>query len=263
MYDNHHNEHVAEKNHFLYSLVLPVTFVIFCLLMWLLGFVFDTHFLAIFPRSLKSLPGIVTHVFIHANLGHLFGNMVSFLILSLCLFYFYRGVAYRIFIFIWLLEGVLLWFLGREGYHVGASGLIYGLAFFLFWSGIFKKHKPLIAISLLVAFLYGNLVWGIFPLKINDPTSWEGHLSGAVAGFLLAIIFRKQGPVREIHHWNEEEESEEADDEATDISSSNSGTSKELPDSLLAAKRDTEQDKNVLHCVDNQGDFTSLENEMK
>ncbi len=104
------------------------------------------------------------------------------------------------------MSGVLLWFTGRGGSHIGASGLIYGLAFFLFWSGIFKRYTPLIAISLLVAFLYGNLVWGMLPLKIDDPTSWEGHLSGAVAGFFLAVLFRKEGPVREVHHWKEEDE---------------------------------------------------------
>ena len=204
------NEFLAEKKRFLYSLVLPSIFVILCVLLWLLEFAFGTKFsfLGIYPRSTQSLYGIITYVFVHANVGHLFGNMVSFFILSVCLFYFYRDVAYKIFVLLWLLSGILLWFVGRDGCHIGASGLIYGLAFFLFWSGIFKKYTRLIAISLLVAFLYGNLVWGMLPLKIDDPTSWEGHLSGAVAGFFFAILFRKEGPVRVEHHWNEEEDDE-------------------------------------------------------
>ena len=223
MEENQKNEFLAEKKRFLYSLVLPVTFVIFCLLLWLLGLTFDTKLstFGIYPRSFDSLYGIVTHVFIHANWGHLFNNSVSFLVLSTCLFYFYRDVAYKIFLLIWLLEGILLWFLGREGYHVGASGLVYGLAFFLFWSGIFKKMKQLIAISLLVAFLYGNLIWGIFPMKINDPTSWEGHLSGAAAGFLLAVLFRNKGPMPELHHWSEDDENENNGQEDDDNTSNN------------------------------------------
>jgi membrane associated rhomboid family serine protease len=213
MESHHQKELRAEKKHFWHSLLLPVVFVIFCLLSWLLALAFGSDFpkLGIVPRSLANFYGIISHVFIHANWSHLFGNMISFFVLSTCLFYFYRGISYKIFFYIWLSEGVLLWFLGRDGHHVGASGLIYGLAFFLFWSGVFKKHTPLIAISLLVAFLYGNFVWGIFPMKIDDPTSWEGHLSGALSGVLLAILFRNQGPMREIHHWNEEETEEESD----------------------------------------------------
>ncbi len=159
---SHNREFLAEKKRLLYSLLLPGIFVVFCTLGYLLGLSFNTKlsFLGIYPHDTQHLYGIISHVFVHANSGHLFSNIISFLVLSVCLFYFYRDVAYKIFFLLWLLSGILLWFIGREGCHIGASGLIYGLAFFLFWSGIFKKYTRLIAISLLVAFLYGNLVWG-------------------------------------------------------------------------------------------------------
>ena len=97
--------------------------------------------------------------------------------------------------------------MARSVYHIGASGLIYGMAFFLFFSGILRKHHRLIAISLLTVFFYGSMVWGIFPVPAS--ISWEAHLFGAICGTLLAFYYRKKGPQVTIHIWSEEEEEEE------------------------------------------------------
>lgn len=101
---------------------------------------------------------------------------------------------------------------------MGASGIIYGLAFFLFFSGILRKHVPLIAISLLVTFLYGGMVWNMFPFFAKPTTSWEGHLSGAVSGTVLAYLFRRYGPQKPVYFSDEEEEeiTENEEDEYAD-----------------------------------------------
>jgi membrane associated rhomboid family serine protease len=101
--------------------------------------------------------------------------------------------------------------LGRESWHIGASGLIYALSFFLFFSGIFRKHIPLLAVSLLVAFLYGSMVWNMFPVAelVDSSVSWEGHLSGAISGLICAGIFKGYGPQKPEEDEEEDEEEEE------------------------------------------------------
>ena len=97
-----------------------------------------------------------------------------------------------------------VWAAARNAFHIGASGLVYGFASFIFFSGIIRKNIKLMALSLLVVFLYGSMVWGIFP--IDYRISFEAHLFGSIAGLLLAIYFRKEGPQREEYEWEEEEE---------------------------------------------------------
>jgi membrane associated rhomboid family serine protease len=106
------------------------------------------------------------------------------------------------------------WIIGRDSYHVGASGLVFAILFFLFFSGLFRKYTPLVAVSMIVAFIYGGTVWSIFPITemVDASISWEGHLSGAVSGLLLAVIFRKQGPQKPEERWEEEEDEDEDED---------------------------------------------------
>ena len=100
-----------------------------------------------------------------------------------------------------------VWFGAREAYHIGASGVIYGLSSFLFFSGVFKKDTRLLAISLLVVFLYGSMIWGVLPF--DAQISWESHLAGLVVGFLLAFYYRHQGPVRVRYDWEDEPDDED------------------------------------------------------
>jgi membrane associated rhomboid family serine protease len=108
---------------------------------------------------------------------------------------------------IYLIGGILLWCLGREAYHIGASGLIYGLASFLFVSGVIRRVRSLMAIALLVVFLYGSMVWGLLPLDVK--VSFEAHITGAVAGVILALVYRDQGPEPEASSLDAEEEEED------------------------------------------------------
>jgi membrane associated rhomboid family serine protease len=137
-------------------------------------------------------------------------NSLPILILGTALFYFYGKLGLKVSVILYFLCGILLWLSARPSYHIGASGLIYAFAGFLFMSGILRREKRLIAISLLVAFLYGSLFWGIFPIK--EGISWEGHLWGGIAGFVIAYYYRKEGPQRKKFEWELEEEEHEEDE---------------------------------------------------
>ncbi len=169
----------------------------------------DLSFLGVYPRHIESLKGIITMPFIHADIKHLFSNSVPLLILGAVLIYFYKELALRVFLLIYFLHGTWLWLGGRENYHIGASGIVYGLSSFLFFSGIFRRDTRLIAISLLVVFLYGGLIWGMFPDFMGPSISWEAHLYGAVAGLLCAFVYRKEGPQRKQYDWETEEDNDE------------------------------------------------------
>lgn len=162
----------------------------------------------IYPGETKEIMGIFTSPLVHADWGHLFANTLPLLFLLWCLLYFYRDLGIGILFFIWIVSGILTFIIGKPGWHIGASGIIYSLAFFLFLSGILRKYIPLVALSLLITFLYGSLVWNMFPQFASVTTSWEGHLGGAVAGIAAAILFRHKGPQRPEPFINEEEEEE-------------------------------------------------------
>jgi membrane associated rhomboid family serine protease len=189
----------------------PICFLAIC---WAIFFV-DEHFnlnLSQFgtaPRTAKGLLGILFSPFLHGGLDHIASNSVPILILGMMMFYFYKRIAWPVFIWIYLISGIWLWIGGRNSefnptVHIGASGLIYGAATFLFFSGVFRKHKPLMVVSVLVIFLYGSMMWGIFPLM--PGISWEAHLFGAIAGVLVAYNYKKDGPQRELYRWETEDD---------------------------------------------------------
>jgi membrane associated rhomboid family serine protease len=200
---------MEEKRRFIHSLVFPSVFL---LLIWMVKFFevsMELDFVSggVMPRKLSGLPGIIFSPLIHSDWKHLIDNSIPTFILSFALFYFYREISYRIFFMIYFFGGILLWIIGREAYHIGASGIIYGLATFLFTSGVIRKVINLMAISLLVVFLYGSLVWGLLPFDYQ--VSWEGHLTGALVGVALAFLYRDQGPEPYTPSWEREEEEEE------------------------------------------------------
>lgn len=191
--------------------------LVMCALIWLIFLIdfsqvlrFNFSLLGIYPRQWIGLSGVVFSPFVHGSFSHLISNTVPLLILITLLFYFYNQIAFKSLVYLWLLSGFLTWIIGRNSYHVGASGLIFALVFFLFFSGLFRKYIPLVAVSMVVAFAYGSTVWSIFPITeyIDVSLSWEGHLSGAIAGFIVALIFRNQGPQKPETFWNEEENDE-------------------------------------------------------
>lgn len=169
----------------------PICFV---LIIWLV-FWFEVRFgynfskFGIYPETVKGLRGVFLSPFIHGSISHLYHNSIPLLVLSAALFYFYNNIAWKVLLYGIILSGFLTWCIGRPSYHIGASGLIYVLVSFIFFKGVFAKHYRLIALSLLVIFLYGSMIWYALPLE--DGVSWEGHLSGLLAGLLFALFFRK------------------------------------------------------------------------
>lgn len=194
------------------SMLIPGVFVFVMWLVKIIEVLFDLDFsrFGIYPFSLEGLPGIIFSPFIHANFGHLFNNSLPLFFLGTALFYFYSEIAVKVSLWTYFLTGLLVWLAGRSAWHIGASGLIYGLASFLFFSGIIRKYFRLVALSLLIVFLYGSMIWGIFP-NIYKDVSWESHMLGFISGILLAVVYRNEGPRQPAIEWPEEDEETDID----------------------------------------------------
>jgi membrane associated rhomboid family serine protease len=165
-------------------------------------FGWQLKYYGIYPQKLEGLRGILFGPFIHSDLKHLFNNSIPLMVLTTALFYFYREIKWKVLVLGILLTGLLTWIIGRPALHIGASGVVYLLAAFLFFKGIFSKQYQLTALALVVVFLYGSLLWYLFP--IDPKISWEGHLSGFVVGLFFAMIFRKNPIETKKFAWEKE-----------------------------------------------------------
>jgi membrane associated rhomboid family serine protease len=162
----------------------------------------------VLPQELSGLKGVLFSPLIHSihDFSHIINNSIPIAILLSALVYFYKEVAAKVFFMSWIFSGLFVWVFAKNvgAYHVGISGVIYALAGFLFVSGTLRSFKPLQGISLFVAFLYGSMIWGIFPME--ERVSWEGHLGGFMTGIVLAFIYRKKGPQRPKFQYEIEKE---------------------------------------------------------
>jgi len=186
------------------KLIIPVTFPIMLWVIYLMTYLLDIYpyKLGILPRNISGLIGIFTSPLIHGSFSHLVSNTAPLIFMGFGIFYFYPKVAYKVFTIVYFGTGIFVWIFGREVYHIGASGIIYGFVSFLFFSGIFRKDNRSIALALVVIFLYGGLIWGVLP--VEQGVSWESHLSGAIVGIIAAFIFRKVDPPKR-YDWEDEE----------------------------------------------------------
>ncbi len=180
-----------EEKHILASAIPGLIWV---LLMWLVKgaeYYWDVSLAGwgMYPRSIEGLWGIITMPWLHADVKHLFSNSLPLWVLTTFIIYFYPKVALPVMAYLYLTVGIWTWCLGREAYHIGASGLVYAYASFLFFSGLFRKQRHEMAVALVVSLFYGGMVWGILPLW--QSMSWEGHLAGLLAGIMYAWYYRK------------------------------------------------------------------------
>ena len=205
-----------ELKHIIRTLFWPILFLAVIWFVFLLQHIipFDPAILGIHPHHADGLLGIVTTIFVHHNLGHIVSNSIPFLILTWALFYYYSEFAFESLILMWLTTGLWVWFFARENYHIGASGLVYALAFFHVTSAILRRVFGLLAFAMLVIFLYGGMIWGFFPeLFPLKNISWESHLMGAIAGVVFAVYYRKKGIQRKSIFDDEDDEDDEEEDD--------------------------------------------------
>lgn len=181
------------------SIVVPARLAF---LMWAIFFLeitwyIDLSFLGLVPRNIPGLLGIVFSPMLHGTFWHLTSNTFPLLFLGTALYFFNEKIADRVFFNCYFMTGLLVWLFGRTSIHIGASGLIYGLASFLIFYGLFKKDFRSLFISLMVLFMYGGLFYGILPMQIG--VSWESHLLGGIVGFFMAL---KYGGSKKRRHTN-------------------------------------------------------------
>lgn len=211
-----------EKRKFFAALVIPLLLVAVMWVVKIAEMSFDVDFgrWGLIPHTVRGLLGIFTLPFLHGSWDHLITNTIPIIVLGTALYYFYPTLANRVMLVSYLGSGLLTWCIGNPAtIHVGASALIYSLNLFLIVSGFIRGNRQLIVIALIMVFLYGSFIWGMIPaLAIPQHISWEGHLSGAIVGIVLALLLRKEGPQKEVYHWDEDEEEKE-DDPPTDSGS--------------------------------------------
>jgi len=168
----------------------------------------------IYPLQPGALTGILTGPLIHGSWSHLFANTLPVVILGTALFYGYPRSAIPVLTTVWLGSGLGVWLFARESYHIGASGLTFGIMFFLFVINILRWDKRAIALTMIIFFLYGSMIWGVFP---SEPAiSYESHLFGAVIGVLLAFVLKKHDPMPGEKKYSWEDENNEDAEESTD-----------------------------------------------
>lgn len=156
------------------------------------------------PRDAGGLLGALTAPFLHGDFSHLFSNTLPLIVSLTAVLYLYPNSALRVVPMVWIGTGLLGWCIGRQGLHVGASGFVYGLLTFVFVSGMLRRDLRSVAVSLVVWFLYGSMIWGVLPIR--PRMSWELHLSGAVLGLLMAVLYRGWDRVPlQRYEWEEDD----------------------------------------------------------
>lgn len=155
----------------------------------------------IYPKDLKGLLGILLSPFIHGDLEHLYNNSIPLFVLLVMMQYFYKKQTYFVLIVGILLSGFITWLIGRPSFHIGASGLIYVLVSFIFFKGVLTKNYQLSALSFVVVFLYGGMLWYMFP-DVKDGMSWEGHLGGFITGIILTFLVDTPEEYKKIYKYD-------------------------------------------------------------
>lgn len=186
------------------SIRIPVTFASVFWLIEILEYSGGVNLneLGIYPRELKGVLGIICSPFLHGDFKHLVNNTPSFVALSTAIIAFYPRNAFKLMGLIYVSTGIGVWLFARPAYHIGASGLIYGFASFLFFNGLFRRDIRSLAISLAVAFLFNGMLYGIFP--VQSGISWESHLIGACCGAVVAFIYRDILVLEEENLWKDD-----------------------------------------------------------
>lgn len=181
------------QSSFFGSSIVPFRLVFLMWLAFTLEYFYGWQFslFGIIPRSFPGLIGIFTAPLLHGSVYHLVSNTVPLLFLGSVLYFFYPTLAPTVFYRAYFWTNILVWLFARPlSVHIGASGVIYALAFFLIFFGIFYRDFRSLLISTIVLLFYGGIFYGVLP---SEPhISWESHLSGALVGIATAITLSKK-----------------------------------------------------------------------
>lgn len=180
----------------------PVMYIFVMWLVYFFSLIFNVDLgnWGVFPRMVEGMAGILTAPFIHANIKHLLSNTIPMLGMLTIMVMFYPRVALKSFLMIYVLTGLCVWLFGRPVYHIGASGVVYGLVAFVFWSGVFRRSLKSIVLALIIVFLYTPMFAGILPNQ--EGISWESHLLGAFVGIFTSFYYKKYLEVDEMEDKN-------------------------------------------------------------
>jgi len=178
-----------EERSIIGSSVVPFRLVFFMWLAFFLEYLYGWPLsnLGIQPRTIIGFVGIIIAPLIHGNLSHLVSNTVPLIFLGSTLFFFYPRIAGKVFFRAFFWTNILVWLFARPANHIGASGVVYGLAFFLIFFGLFRRDFLSILISVLTLLLYGGVFYGVLPTDAR--VSWESHFAGALVGITSAVTF--------------------------------------------------------------------------
>lgn len=171
------------------SIIIPFRMVFIMWAVFLIEYFYHINlsYFGVIPRTPMGLIGVIAMPLLHGSVAHIISNTFPLLFLGTTLFFFYDKIASKVFFFCYVLTGLLVWIFARPSIHIGASGLVYGIASFLIFFGVFRKDVKSALISVVVIFLYGGLVYGVLP--ILPGVSWESHLLGGIVGFFLALNY--------------------------------------------------------------------------
>jgi len=205
-----------DYHHFKFTPSVWIVPTLLLILMWFVFFIENSFNVdltphGILPRTLMGLQGLLFSPFLHGDLNHITNNSIPLFILTTALIYFYRDVSLKVLFYGILLSGLITWVIGRESYHIGASGLIYVLVSFIFFKGMMTQYYRLMALSLTVVMIYGGMIWYVFP-EVDKQISWEGHLAGLITGFFFAIRFKTPDYIKDIqYNWEKPDFNPEED----------------------------------------------------
>lgn len=239
----------------LFTVAIPLFSV---LLLWIvywfeIRFHINFTYLGVQPQSLIGLRGIIFSPFIHGSIDHLYSNSIPLLVLLMALLYFYKPIALKVILWGAFLTGLLTWLIADRGsVHIGASGIVYLLSSFLFFKGIWSKHYRLIALSLIVVFLYGSLIWGLLPGE--EGISWEGHLSGFLSGIVLGFVYKKSAIPTISYAWEKPAYNEHEDEFMKHFDENGNF----IPSSELYKEEEVEQAK-ILDEPENSSTTTTID----
>lgn len=163
----------------------------------------------VYPLRAEGLVGILLAPLIHGSVAHLLANSAPLLVLGTALMYGYPRAAPWVLGTLYLGASLGVWLFARPAFHLGASGLGFGLLTFVFAQGVLRWDRRAIALALAVFLLYGGMIWGIFPTAPN--ISFEYHLCGALLGVVLAVLLRRLDPPppEPTYSWEGEEETDD------------------------------------------------------